>query len=59
MKQRDERAKGEVYFTTGKISALLGKIVSQATVSRLFDRGELEGELTLPPDEGKLNGGRS
>jgi len=45
MKQRDERTKGEVYFTTGKISTLLGKIVSQATVSRLFDRGELGGRV--------------
>ena len=45
MKQRDERTKGEVYFTTGKISALLGNIVSQATVSRLFDRGELGGRV--------------
>ena len=45
MKQRDERTKDEVYFTTGNISALLGNIISQATVSRLFDRGELGGRV--------------
>ena len=41
MKKRDVGRKGEVYLTTGKIAVLLGNIISQATVSRLFDRGEL------------------
>ena len=45
MKQRDERRKGELYLTTGEIPALLGNIISQATVSRLFDRGELGGRV--------------
>ena len=37
--------KGEVYLTTGKLAVLLGNIISQATVSRLFDRGELGGRV--------------
>ena len=45
MKQRDERRKGELYLTTGEIPAFLGNIISQATVSRLFDRGELGGRV--------------
>jgi len=45
MKQRDERRKGELYLTTGEIPPLLGNIISQATVSRLFDRGELGGRV--------------
>ena len=45
MKKRDDRQKGEVYLTTGKLTALLGNIISQATVSRLFDRGELGGRV--------------
>ena len=45
MNKRNERKKAGVYFTTGKIAALLGNIISQATVSRLFDRGELGGRV--------------
>ena len=45
MKKRNEGKKVGVYFTTGKIAALLGNIISQATVSRLFDRGELGGRV--------------
>ena len=45
MKKRDEGEEGEVYLTTGKTSLLLGGIISQATVSRLFDRGELGGRV--------------
>jgi len=45
MKKRDVGRKGEVYLTTGKIAVLLGNIISQATVSRLFDRGELGGRV--------------
>ena len=59
MKKRNEGKKGEAYFTTGQTSRLLGGIISLATAGRLFDRGELGGELTLSRDEEKLNGGRS
>ena len=45
MKRRNQGKKAGVYFTTGKISALLGNIISQATVSRMFDRGELGGRV--------------
>ena len=45
MKKRNKGKEGGVYFTTGKISGLLGNIISQATVSRLFDRGELGGRV--------------
>ena len=45
MKKGEERKKGEVYLTTGEIPALLGNMISQATVSRLFDRGELGGRV--------------
>ena len=45
MKKRNEGKKAGVYFTTGKISGLLGNIISQATVSRMFDRGELGGRV--------------
>ena len=45
MKKRDDRQKGDVYLTTGEIPALLGNMISQATVSRLFDRGELGGRV--------------
>ena len=45
MKKKDERKNAGVYFTTGKLSRLLGNIISQATVSRMFDRGELGGRV--------------
>ena len=45
MKKKDERKEGETYLTTGKLTILLGGIISQATVSRLFDRGELGGRV--------------
>ena len=43
--KKNEGKKGEAYFTTGKIADLLGGIISQATVSRMFDRGELGGRV--------------
>ena len=33
----DEVKKDEAYFSTGEIFRLLGRIVSQTTVTRLFD----------------------
>ena len=36
-----EAKKDEAYYSTGQISRLLGRIVSQATVTRLFDQGKL------------------
>ena len=45
MKKRNERKNGEVYFTTGQTSRLLGGIISLATAGRLFDRGELGGRV--------------
>ena len=41
----DEVKKDETYFSTGQISRLLGRIVSQTTVTRLFDRGKLGGRV--------------
>jgi hypothetical protein len=57
MKQRDERRKGELYLTTGEIPALLGNIISQATVSRLFDRGELGGRVNPLTGRREIEGG--
>jgi hypothetical protein len=41
----DEVKKDEAYFSTGEISRLLGRIVSQSTVTRLFDQGKLGGRV--------------
>ena len=57
MKKRDEGKKAGVYFTTGKISGLLGNIISQATVSRLFDRGELGGRVNPLTGRREIEGG--
>jgi hypothetical protein len=45
MKKKNGNKRTEVYFTTGKLSRLLGGIISQPTVSRLFDRGEFGGRV--------------
>ena len=45
MKKRNAGKKGELYFTTGQTSRLLGGIISLATAGRLFDRGELGGRV--------------
>ena len=45
MKKRNEGKKGEAYFTPGKLSILLGGIISRSTVVRLFDQGELGGRV--------------
>ena len=45
MEKKNEGKKGEAYFTTGKLSILLGGIVSRSTVCRLFDQGELGGRV--------------
>ena len=45
MKKRNDGKKGEAYFTPGKLSILLGGIISRSTVCRLFDQGELGGRV--------------
>ena len=45
MEKKNEGEKGEAYCTTGELSILVGGIISQSTVSRLFDQGELGGRV--------------